>query len=221
VSVPPTVRPHQREEVRAALAAGQVIVVPDYGGYQLAAAIGSPGALVRLQGMVATVPPVRAAVGHQADAIALATFWSNEARLLTDRMWPGPLTLIVPGPSDEVDWPGGSESEVHVAMPSSRSLRLVCREGGPWAVATLRRADGRPAVTADDVRAALAADDVALIVDGGSCAGSGPTVVDCTASPPTVRHVGALPESFVDAALMMGNRRPRWFGRRERKSRPS
>ena len=55
---------------------------------------------------------------------------------------------------------------------------------------------------------------IALVVDGGICRGPGPTVVDCTVSPPVVRRVGALPESYVDAAMMMGHRRRKWFGRR-------
>jgi tRNA A37 threonylcarbamoyladenosine synthetase subunit TsaC/SUA5/YrdC len=75
----------------------------------------------------------------------------------------------------------------------------------------LRRSDGHPIITPDDVGARYSDDDVALVLDGGTCHGPGPTVVDCTASPPTVRYAGALPESFVDAALMMSRRRRRWF----------
>jgi L-threonylcarbamoyladenylate synthase len=220
VSPVPTVRPQQREVVRAALAEGQVIAVPGYGGYQLAAAPDHPVALERLHEMATTAAlielPAQAAVAQRAEAIRLASSWSNEARLLTDRMWPGPLTVVVPGPAAGVDWPGDWGPEVHLTMSASRPLRLVGRDTGPWAVAMLRRPDGGPVGTADEVRASITGHDVALIVDAGRCDGPGPTVIDCTGSPPRVRHIGALPESFVDAALMMGNRRPRWFGRRAR-----
>ena len=63
-------------------------------------------------------------------------------------------------------------------------------------VCALRRPDGAPIVDPAEVGARFTSTDVALIVDGGICRGLGPTVVDCTASPPVVRHVGALPETL-------------------------
>jgi tRNA A37 threonylcarbamoyladenosine synthetase subunit TsaC/SUA5/YrdC len=78
----------------------------------------------------------------------------------------------------------------------------------------LRRADGEPLVTAEEVHAHLTDGDVALVLDGGLRRGPGSTVVDCTLSPPRVHRVGALPESYVEAALLMGARRRGWFTRR-------
>ncbi len=57
-------------------------------------------------------------------------------------------------------------------------------------------------------------DDVSFVLDGGPRGGPSPTVVDCTQSPPRVQWVGALPESYVEAALLMGDRRRRWFTRK-------
>jgi tRNA A37 threonylcarbamoyladenosine synthetase subunit TsaC/SUA5/YrdC len=78
----------------------------------------------------------------------------------------------------------------------------------------LRDADGHLVTDPDDVEALFSDDDVACVLNDGPCRGPAPTVVDCTESPPLVRHVGALPESYVDAALMMGNRRRKWFSKR-------
>jgi tRNA A37 threonylcarbamoyladenosine synthetase subunit TsaC/SUA5/YrdC len=78
----------------------------------------------------------------------------------------------------------------------------------------LRRADGEPLVSAEEAHDHLADQDVAFVVDGGLRRGPGPTVVDCTQSPPKVQHVGALPESYVQAALLMGARRRGRFRRR-------
>ena len=207
MSGPRVVGPHQRDVLQAAVAAGRVIAVPGDGGYHLAVGCADPAALVRLSALFTGVDhdaPRHVVVGHHDQAAALTSMWSNEARLLTDRMWPGPLAVIVPG----------DEGPVCVTMPAARSLRLLCRHAGPLAVMALRRSDGQPIVTADDVQARWTDQEVALILNGGTCRGPGPTVVDCTVSPPAVRRVGALPESFVDATFMMGRRRRGWFGRR-------
>jgi L-threonylcarbamoyladenylate synthase len=204
---PRVVGPHQREELRAAVAAGQVIAVPGDGGYHLAVSCTDLIALVRLSAFGTSVDldtPRHVVVGSREQAAAMTPLWSDEARLLTDRMWPGPLAVIVPG----------DDGPVCITMPAARPVRLLCRDTGPLAVGPLRRSDGRPVVTADDVQARCTDHEVALILNGGTCGGPGPTVVDCTVSPPAVRRVGALPESFVDATFMMGRRRRGWFGRR-------
>jgi L-threonylcarbamoyladenylate synthase len=215
VSGPDVVSPRRREEALAAIGAGRVIAVPGDGGYRLAAGCGHRDANVLLAALGGRAPddtPVLVMVGRHEQAIELAATWSNETRIVTDRMWPGPLTIIVPSRPDACALP--PNPLVHITMPGSRSLRLLCRDAGPLVTVALRRSDGHPIITADDVKARYSDEDVALIIDGGTCSGPGPTVVDCTASPPTVRVAGALPESFVDAALMMSRRRRRWFATR-------
>jgi L-threonylcarbamoyladenylate synthase len=204
----------------SALADGHVIAVPGDGAYQLAASLANVDALTALRARTAPsdLDPLGVVVGRRAQAVALAPGWSRETAILTDRMWPGPLTVIVPADADG-NTPASPASEdpvLSLSMPASRALRALCRAGGPLTAMALRHADGRPVITAGEVEALFTDDEVACVLDGGTCHGPGPTVVDCTASPPRVRHVGALPESYVDAALMMGNRRRKWFARTNR-----
>jgi tRNA A37 threonylcarbamoyladenosine synthetase subunit TsaC/SUA5/YrdC len=110
--------------------------------------------------------------------------------------------------------PDEEEPVLALSMPSSHALRALCRAAGPLFVVALQRADGSPVTAADEVAALFTADDIGCVLDTGPCRGAGPTVVDCTVSPPVVRHVGALPESYVEAALMMSNRRRRWLSKR-------
>lgn len=212
---PRVVGARQRAEVVAALAGGQVIAVPGDGGYLWAVGFGHPAAVAALHAL-ASIPagetvPTHAVVGRREQAVQLAAQWSTEARMLTDRMWPGPLTIMVPARRDGPASTGG-DPVVHITMPGQRAVRMLCREGGPLAVAPLL-ADGQPILTPEGVTARLAGSDVAFVVDGGTCGSPGPTAVDCTVSPPTVRRVGAFPETYVDAALMMGRTRRRWFSR--------
>ena len=215
---PRLVDPRRSDEALAALAADEVIAVPADGGYLLAARHDLRDAVARLGalGLKAVGPtPLQVVVGRREQAVALASVWTKETAILTDRMWPGPLTVMVPA----VRRAGESDSVVSITMPSTRALRLLCRESEPLMVCALQRPDGAPLVDPAEVEVRLTASDVALIVDGGVCRGPGPTVVDCRMSPPVVSHVGALPESYVDAALMMGNRRRRLFARRSKPDR--
>jgi L-threonylcarbamoyladenylate synthase len=213
VTGPRLIGPRRSDEALAALAADEVIAVPADGGYLLAARHDLRDAVARLGalGLKAVGPtPLQVVVGRREQAVALASVWTKETAILTDRMWPGPLTVIVPAP------PGAREADgvVSITMPATRALRALCRDGEPLAVCALRRADGGPLVSPIEVEERFTSSDIALTVDGGVCRGPGPTVVDCTVSPPVVRHVGALPESYVDAALMMASRRRKWFARR-------
>jgi L-threonylcarbamoyladenylate synthase len=219
MSQPQVVRARRRGEVAAALEAGQAVALPGDDGYQLAVCHHHWAALTGLRGRSASdvgIAPLHMLVGRRAQAIQLTPEWSEETSTVTDRMWPGPLTIIVPA-SVGVDDPGGTdtgEAVMHLTMPAWRPLRALCRRSGPLAVVALRRADGEPLLCADEVGAHLTDQDVAFVLDGGPRRGPGPTVVDCTMSPPTVRHVGALPESYVEAALLMGRRRRSRFAKR-------
>ncbi len=213
---PRLVAARQLPEVAEALAAGRAIAVPGDGGYQLAVRHNLRDAMALLQERCAPAAEAgpQIAVGRRSQATELTSHWSKETAQLTDRMWPGPLTVIVPGRADERLPSQPREGVVHLTMPAWRPLRVLCRQGGPLVVMALRGADGEPLVTAEEVQAHLTDGDVALVVDGGLRRGPGSTVVDCTLSPPRVQRVGALPESYVEAALLMGARRRGWFRRR-------
>ena len=206
----------QLGEVADALAAGRAVAVPGDGGYQLAVLHSRPGGLDRWRavGAPAHNAGVYAVVGSRAQAAALTTQWNTQTAHLTDRMWPGPLTVVLPVRKDSVPAASG-DAVVHLTMPSWRPLRTLVRRSGPLSVMLLARADGGPLTRAGDVQARLIdTDDVSFVLDGGTRGGPSPTVVDCTQSPPMVQWVGALPESYVQAALLMGDRTRRWFTRK-------
>jgi L-threonylcarbamoyladenylate synthase len=219
MSGPQVVTARRLGEVMAALSAGRAIAVPGDGGYQLAVRHDHAAVLAGLRTRNANVAgntPLHIMVGRRAQAVQLTPEWSKETSLVTDRMWPGPLTVMVPasaavGDNGRADV---GEAVVLLTMPAWRPLRALCRRTGPLAVVALRRADGAALLSADEVGPHLIDQDVAFVVDGGPCHGPGPTVVDCTVSPPTVHRVGALPESYVEAALLMAVRRRSWFARR-------
>jgi tRNA A37 threonylcarbamoyladenosine synthetase subunit TsaC/SUA5/YrdC len=213
VSEPSIIGRRQRGLVLAALAADRVVAVPGYGGYCLAARLGSVPALLALTG---ALDPAMAAgrhvlVGRRRDAQALVADWSPTTEQLTESVWPGPVMVEVAAGDDGLFGADGDEGSLSLTMPRWRPLRGICRHSGPLAAVPARRG-GDLCATAEEVRSLGAGSGLALVLDGGRCEGPGPTVVDCRVSPPVVRRVGELPEAYVDAVLLMAARRRRRFG---------
>jgi L-threonylcarbamoyladenylate synthase len=193
---------NQRDAIVAALRDGQMVAVPDVGGYALAASAASGAASARLAAVSpATVAAQCYLVGSTDQAHELVGSWSADTTQLMNRCWPGPVTIVLAA--------DGHDQPVNVRMPKSRPLRHLVRDSGPWLVAPLGLAT--PAEVQQWAEG-LAAGGAVSIVDGGRCLGLTASVVDATG--PTLRIVedGALPAAFIEGALMMAGRR-RWFKR--------
>ncbi len=187
----------RHDSVVAVLADCGLIVVPDSYGYALAVRRECPTAWPAFWALTARhcagqVDVV--AVGHTAQAASLCEKWEGVTMQLTDRAWPGPLTVITTS---------GDGGTVRITMPKDRALRALCRTSGPLVVCGLRDEGGQPITDVAAVLAELSADDVSLVVDGGPQHGLAPTLVDCTQAPPTIVEEGAVPSSYIEGALMM------------------
>jgi tRNA A37 threonylcarbamoyladenosine synthetase subunit TsaC/SUA5/YrdC len=75
----------------------------------------------------------------------------------------------------------------------------ICRTHGPIAT-TSANVHGEPTLTAAAAVAAAFGDALAVVLDGGACAGAPSTVVDCTGPAPTLLREGRLPWAEVLAA---------------------
>jgi tRNA A37 threonylcarbamoyladenosine synthetase subunit TsaC/SUA5/YrdC len=198
-----------RRRAAAVLAAGGAVALPGDGGYLAAGrAGGGADATARGASPDRDGPPegdVVILIGRRDQVRELDLTWNPPARLLTDRMWPGPLVVMV----DDADG-----EPVSVGMPRHRAVRALCRTVGPLLVWPLVGEAGpvHDAAGASELGAG-AGFRLALVLDGGRCVGPPPTLVDGRVDPPVVRRVGALPETFVQGALLMAGRRRRWPAR--------
>ncbi len=213
-----------------ALGAGAIVGVPGVGGYSLAVRTGLPGGEARLAELAADPDGPHYAVGRIEDVRTLTSVWTDEMQTLLERCWPGPVEVFVPraasGSGSEVEGDGSSTPgarydasdndapqrgawAVVVGMPDGRALRQLCREHGPWRTVPLRFTE------AEEVARAFRAEDVAVVVDGGSCQGLPPTVVDATAKPIRFMREGLLPAPFIQGTMMMSARR-KLFSRKKR-----
>jgi tRNA threonylcarbamoyl adenosine modification protein (Sua5/YciO/YrdC/YwlC family) len=171
-----------REAAHKALAAGLCVAIPTDTVYVLAVDPFVPGAADRLFELAGRsreqdLPILVASVWQ---ALNLATAVPETSRLLMDRCWPGPLTVVLPRDTEVAADLGDDELTIGVRMPDHPVPQLLCRDIGPLAVATAG-AQGEPDFeTAGDVAEEFDDDEVPVVLDAGRCAGLPATVVDGT-----------------------------------------
>jgi L-threonylcarbamoyladenylate synthase len=113
------------------------------------------------------------------------------ARLLADRFWPGPLTLVLlksAAISDIVS----SDKTIAVRIPDHPIPTSLARGIGTAIIGTSANLSGQPStLTAEEARSQLGA-SVDLIIEGDCPGGRESTVVDLTGETPVILREGAL-----------------------------
>jgi len=185
----------------AVLRSGEAVVLPTDTVYGLAVVPTVPDAVDRLfalKGRPADLP-IAVLVNGLGQAAALAEM-PRTARMLADRFWPGPLTLVLPRRTG-VDLPLGEPAHtIGVRWPDHPLITALASEVGPLATTSANRS-GSP-TPADAAEAAAALDGaVGLVLDAGPCAGVASTVVDLTGAEPVILREGTITASEVVAAL--------------------
>lgn len=169
---------------RAAIGRGELVVIPTDTVYGVAADAFNAAAvraLVAAKGRTpASPPPVLIAGLPTLDALAEEVH--DEVRLLAERFWPGPLTIIVPARASlDLDL-GETRGTVALRIPDDPIALEFLRDTGPLAVSSANRTGEPPATNAAGAQAALG-DAVAVILDGGERGTVASTIVDATALP--------------------------------------
>jgi L-threonylcarbamoyladenylate synthase len=115
------------------------------------------------------------------------------ARLLAERFWPGPLTLVLRRSPAFQSAALGSGDKIALRVPDHLFLRQVIRALGEPITGTSANRSGSPSCrTAQEVERDLG-DAVDLIIDGGpSRIGRESTVIDITEERPRILREGAI-----------------------------
>ena len=124
--------------------------------------------------------------------------WNRCARRLAERLWPGPLTLVLRDPAESfparVRGRGGGVA-VRVS-PAPLVGRILGEMGVPITSTSANPPGGRPALSGTEAREAaraLAADGRLWVVDAGDIpSAAASTIVDCTGAGAAVLRAGAL-----------------------------
>lgn len=193
--------------VRAHLAAGGLLAYPTETVYGLGccAREADVGALARLKGRRADKPFLLLVSGAEmAERFGLA--FTPAARTLADRLWPGPLTLVLAGGAGKLpEQLRGPEGGIAVRWTSHRGIaQLVAALGEPITSTSANRPGGptAPGVGAIvDTFGAAVRDGTLLVLDGGVLGNVPPsTVVDCTGPVARLVREGAIPRHELRAA---------------------
>lgn len=123
---------------------------------------------------------------------ALATDLPGWVQGLTQRYWPGPLTIVCrQQPSLRWDL-GDTRGTVALRMPDDPTALDLLGRTGPLAVSSAN-VTGQPAATDADAAEQMLGDCVEVILDAGPSLGTtSSTIVDCTGGRPRILRAGAI-----------------------------
>jgi L-threonylcarbamoyladenylate synthase len=122
----------------------------------------------------------------------VARFVPPSARLLAERFWPGPLTLVLFKSDAVSDIVSGSSKTVAVRIAAHPVPTALARGVGTAIVGTSANLSGQPsALTTEEARAQLG-DKVELIIEGECPGGKESTIVDLSGESPIILRQGAL-----------------------------
>ena len=125
---------------------------------------------------------------------------------LTDRFWPGGLTIIVEA-KDLLPVLTAGGNTVGIRIPDNPLLlRILKTFGGPAAITSANLSGEPPATSPQEIGEELAS-RIDMIVDGGKTPGPVPsTVYDISVSPPLIRRHGVILEKTLAKELACYNK---------------
>ncbi len=191
VSATPEVIAHAAQVV----ADGGVIAFPTDTVYGLACDLYNAAAIRRVFTIKSRsrAMPLIAMIADTSQWEAVAATVPSGARILSERWWPGPLTIIVPAHKHVPAEALGGGTTLGVRIPDHPiALELLRQVNRPLATTSANRSGEPAACSAQEVANALG-DMVDLILDAGpSTQGVPSTIVDCTVTPPRILREGKL-----------------------------
>lgn len=186
----------------AALAAGQLVVVPTDSVYGVAADPGLPAAVDRLfeaKGRPRSLP-IAVLVSSLSQVKRLVAVDRRAERAMA-AFWPGPLTLVLPRVGGATWELGDAAGTLGIRMPDHAVALELITQAGPLAVTSANRSGEPTPPTCAGVRDVLG-DRVSVYLDAGpSPGGVASTVLNLSADPPEVVREGAIPAAEALAAV--------------------
>jgi len=187
-----------------ALATGRVVGLPTDTVYGLAASLAHPlavAALFQLKGRPTTVAlPVLVSSVSQIEELGVT--WTRKARVLSDALWPGALTVVVTVPSALSTLVGSSTGTVGFRCPHDELLLALLARSGPLALTSANAHGTRPCESASQLLEAFAGhNELNGVIDGGPRTGDVSTVVDISQPEWRIVRQGATSSAALSVLL--------------------
>jgi len=190
---------------------GGLVAFPTETVYGLGADASNPTAVERLY-RVKGRPAGHPVIVHF-DSFERALAWAcdvpKEARLLAERFWPGPLTLIFKAGEKARPFVTGGQPSVGIRVPSHPVAQELLKEfGGGVAAPSANRFGHVSPTTAQHVRDDLGT-EVDLVLEGGSSeVGIESTIVDLSGAGFSILRPGRISRQDIEDVLKSRSREP-------------
>ena len=136
------------------------------------------------------------------DLDRIVTEVPEKARILADKYWPGPLTMILPKADIVPKETTGGLDSVAVRFPSDRIAQKLIRSAGGYVAAPSANTSGRPSPTTAQHVAEDLGEAIDMIIDGGQVnIGLESTIVDFTEDIPVVLRPGYISLEMLQETL--------------------
>lgn len=136
------------------------------------------------------------------DIYGIVSSVPEEAKIIAQAFWPGPLTMILPK-SDTVPYETtGGLKTVAVRFPSHPVAQRLIEYAGGYVAAPSANTSGKPSPTSARYVAEDMNGRIDMIVDAGSVGiGLESTIVDLTVSPPQILRPGYITSQMLETVL--------------------
>lgn len=186
----------------AVLRTGDLLIYPTdtlyaLGGRALEPAVARKVRAAKGRGEAKPLPLVAADLDQ---AVGLCARWPEAAERLARRLWPGPLTLVIPAASALPAEVTGAEVTVAVRVPALRLARELCAGAGPL-ISTSANPSGAPSPLTCAQAVSGVGHAAALALDAGPGRPLASTIVDVTGDAPRLLREGPLGWDEIAAVL--------------------
>jgi L-threonylcarbamoyladenylate synthase len=201
---PRSPNPEAIARAAAVIRAGGLVAFPTETVYGLGANAFDAAAVAQIFAAKgrSTRNPLIVHVAEVAEVVRVAAEWPDVARRLSERFWPGPLTLVLPKHPDLPYVVTAGGGTVAVRLPAHPIARALIRAAGvPLAAPSANPSARISATTAEHVLRHLKG-RIELVIDGGPTAGGlESTVLDVTCSPPVCLRPGLASRAAIEAIV--------------------
>ncbi len=188
------------QEAVSCLRRGSVVAVPTDTVYGLAASLERPDAVATLFQLKRrpTSVALPVLVGSRDVIDALGVSWPEKARQLSDALWPGALTIVVPVDPRLAARVGGAGS-IGFRVPNDELLLDVLEQCGALAVSSANEHGEPPCHSAEEVLRAFGSNGLLdAVLDGGARGGNVSTVVEVAGDSWRILRSGAISDEEIE-----------------------
>lgn len=137
--------------------------------------------------------PLIVHIAELSDLEKIVSHIPETARILAERFWPGPMTMIL-NKADCVPYETtGGLPTVAVRYPSDKIAQKFIKEAGGYVAAPSANTSGKPSPTSADRVYEDLSGRIDMLIDGGDCQiGLESTIIDLTENTPIVLRPGSI-----------------------------